>query len=84
MSKENVNKEFKEVEKENIVDGNKFIGRVLKQSDLYDIFPFQRTKMNQLIKSGQLPVVKVGKDYITTFHIIEKWLEDHIGDEIYY
>ena len=58
-------------------------GKVLKQSDLYDILPFKRTKIQQLIRSGELPVVKVGKDYITTYSIIEKWIEEHIGTEIY-
>ena len=57
--------------------------KVLKQSDLYEILPFKRTKIQQLIRSGELPVVKVGKDYITTYSIIEKWIEEHIGTEIY-
>ncbi len=43
--------------------------RVLNQEDLYEIFPFGKTKVLQLIKSGQLPLVKIGKDYITTFSI---------------
>lgn len=59
-------------------------GKILNQTDLYNILPFGRTKIQQLIKSGELPLVKVGKDYITTFNILEKWIEDHIGQEIYY
>ena len=58
--------------------------RILKQSDLYEILPFQKTKIQQLIRSGQLPVVKVGKDYITTFSLIEKWIAENIGNEIYF
>lgn len=58
--------------------------KILSQTDLYKILPFGRTKIQQLIKSGELPLVKVGKDYITTFNILEKWIEDHIGQEIYY
>ena len=58
--------------------------RVLKQTDLYDILPFGKTKINQLIKSGELPLVKVGNDYITTFNILEEWIKTHIGEEIYY
>lgn len=59
-------------------------GRILKQSDLYDILPFGRTKTQQLIKSGELPLVKVGKDYITTYNILEEWIKNHLGEEIYY
>lgn len=59
-------------------------GKILNQTDLYKILPFGKTKIQQLIKSEELPLVKVGKDYITTFNILEKWIEDHIGQEIYY
>lgn len=58
--------------------------KILKQTDLYDILPFGKTKINQLIKSGQLPLLKIGNDYITTFNLLEKWIENHIGEEIYY
>lgn len=57
--------------------------RVLKQKDLYDILPFGKTKINKLLQSDDFPVVKIGKDYITTFNLIEKWIEDHLGEEIY-
>ncbi len=65
---------------ENTVNNNK----ILKQTDLYEILPFQETKIKRLIKSGQLPLVKVGKDYITTFNILEDWIKSHIGDEIFF
>lgn len=58
--------------------------KILKQTDLYELLPFGKTKIQQLIKSGELPTVKVGNDYITTFNIIEDWIRDHIGEEIYY
>ena len=57
--------------------------RILSQQDLYDVLPFGKTKVLQLIKSGELPLVKVGKDYITTFNLLEEWIKDHIGEEIY-
>ena len=58
--------------------------KILKQTDLYDILPFGRTKINQLIKSNQLQLVKIVNDYITTFNILEAWIKEHIGEEIYY
>lgn len=57
--------------------------KILSQQDLYDVLPFGKTKILQLIKSGELPLVKVGKDYITTFNLLEEWIKDHIGEEIY-
>ena len=63
------------------MDKNK---RILKQADLYEILPFQKTKIQQLIRSGELPVVKIGKDYITTYSLIEKWIAENIGNEIYF
>ena len=58
--------------------------KILKQTDLYEVLPFGKTKIKHLINSGELPVVKIGNDYITTYNIIEEWIKDHIGDEIYY
>jgi hypothetical protein len=58
--------------------------KILSQSDLYEILPFGKTKVQQLIKSGQLPLMKIGKDYITTFNLLEEWIKNHIGEEIYY
>lgn len=58
--------------------------KVLSQKDLYDILPFGKTKIKQLIKSGELPLMKIGNDYITTFPILEEWIKEHINEEIYY
>lgn len=72
------------MDKNENVEHKNYEGRILKQTDLYEILPFQKTKIQQLIKSGELPLVKVGKDYITTFKLIEEWISNHIGEEIYY
>ena len=61
-----------------------FTHRILSQTDLYEILPFGKTKIQQLVKSGQLPLMKIGKDYITTFNLLERWIEEHLGEEIYY
>ena len=58
--------------------------KILSQEDLYDVLPFGKTKIQQLIKSRQLPLLKIGKDYVTTYDILENWIREHIGDEIYY
>lgn len=56
---------------------------IYKQSDLYEILPFGKTKVKQMIKSDVLPLVKIGKDYITTKKLLEEWIEDNVGGEIY-
>lgn len=58
--------------------------KILSQGDLYNILPFGKTKIQQLIKSGELPLVKIGKDYITTFKLLEEWIKSNIGEEIFY
>lgn len=58
--------------------------KILKQTDLYEILPFKKTKILQLLRSGELPVVKVGKDYITTYELLEKWIKENVGGEIFY
>ena len=58
--------------------------KILKQTDLYEILQFRKTKILQLLRSGELPVVKVGKDYITTYELIEKWIKENVGGEIFY
>ena len=67
-------------EKNNLTEQKRF----LNLNDLYDVLPFGKTKILKLIAANELPVMKVGKDYITTYNILEKWVEEHIGDEIYF
>lgn len=57
---------------------------ILGLKDLYDILPFGEKKIRKLISAGELPVVKVGKTYITTKDALLKWIEENIGHELYY
>ena len=52
--------------------------------DLEKIFPFGKTKLLKLCKSGVLPVVKVGKDYISNPSLIDRWFKENEGKEIIY
>ena len=52
--------------------------------DLYRILPFGEKKVRALIKAGEIPVIKVGRNYITTKKKIEEWIENSIGLELYY
>ena len=67
-----------------LVEKTDYRNKILSQKDLYDVLPFGKTKIQQLINSNQLPLLKIGKDYVTTYNILEDWIREHIGDEIYY
>ena len=67
-----------------LVEKTDYRNKILNQKDLYDVLPFGKTKIKQLIASKQLPLFKIGKDYVTTYNILEDWIREHIGDEIYY
>ena len=58
--------------------------KIITQKELYEILPFGKTKILKLIQSGELPLVKVGKDYITTEEKLKQWIDENIGNEIYY
>ena len=67
-----------------LVERTDYRNKILSQKDLYEVLPFGKTKIQQLINSNQLPLLKIGKDYVTTYNILEDWIREHIGDEIYY
>jgi len=53
-------------------------------NDLEKIFPFGKSKLLKLCKAGVLPVVKVGKDYISNPKLIDRWMQENEGKEILY
>lgn len=56
--------------------------KIFSKSDLLEIFPFGRTKLQQLLNAGVLPVVKIGKTYLTTDEMVQRWLMENVGKEI--
>ena len=57
---------------------------ILGLEDLYELLPFGEQKIRKLIAAGELPVLKVGRDYITTKRKLFEWIEKNIGMELYY
>lgn len=57
---------------------------ILTQKELLEILPFKRTKLFELLRSKELPTMKIGKDYIITKTALYKWIEDNLGQEIIY
>ena len=58
--------------------------KVYTLEDLQNIFPFGRSKLLELCQKGVLPVVKVGKQYISTPALIDRWFSDNEGKDIIY
>lgn len=58
--------------------------KIITSKELLDMLPFGKTKFNKLLKANELPLVKIGTDYITTESAVEKWINDNIGQELFY
>lgn len=58
--------------------------KILCQQDLVNVLPFQKTKIQQLINANALPIVRVGRDVLTTYDLLQEWLRANVGREIYY
>ena len=56
---------------------------VYTTKDMMRILKFGKTKMNALLRSGEFPAVKIGRQYRITKEELEKWLEENKGKEIY-
>lgn len=57
---------------------------VYSKNDLLKIFPFKRTKLQQLLNAGVLPVVKIGRTYLSSPEMVQRWLLENVGREILY
>ena len=55
------------------------MGKVLNFKDLVEILPFGRNKTLELCQRQVLPVIKIGKDYVTTDKQLQKWFEENVG-----
>lgn len=58
--------------------------QVLTKDDLLKILPFGKTKLDQLLQAGILPVIKIGRDYITNHHELDEWFKANRGKELFY
>ncbi len=56
--------------------------KILNSKDLQVMFGFGKTKMSQVLNSGLLPVVKIGKQWVTTDAQMQEWFNNNAGKEI--
>ena len=57
-------------------------GQILSYDELKEIFPFGRTKLGELCRAGVLPVIKIGRTYISTPELINEWAVKNVGREL--
>ena len=48
-----------------------------------EILKFGKTKMNELLKSGEFPAVKIGGQYRITKTALEQWMKQNEGKKIF-
>ncbi len=58
--------------------------KIITSKELLEMLPFGKTKFNKLLRAGELPLVKIGNDYITTESAVENWISNNIGQELFY
>lgn len=56
----------------------------LSQKDMLQMFPIGKTTLQKLLNARVLPVVKIGRKYITTQKELEAWFAKYKGKEIKY
>lgn len=56
--------------------------KILNQKDLLEVLPFGKTKLQKLLLSGELPVTKIGRSYVTTDEQIAEWLKKNEGKTV--
>ena len=57
---------------------------ILTQKEIQEILHCGKTKLQQLLNSGVLPVTKVGRTYLTTRSALSQFITENFGKEIFY
>lgn len=57
--------------------------KILTRKDLLEILPFGRDKVNRLLKTGTIPTIKIGRDYIIKESDFNEWMDEYKGKEIH-
>lgn len=56
--------------------------KTYNKNDLLEILPFGKTKLNELLQAEVLPVIKIGRDYITNEKLLDDWFQKYKFKEI--
>ena len=47
-----------------------------------EYFLLEKQNLISCLRRGELPMVKIGTDYITTESAVEKWIQENIGNDL--
>lgn len=56
--------------------------KIYNTKELQEIFGFKKTKMTQFLRSGVLPTVKIGSEYMISEEQLLDWFKRNGGTEI--
>lgn len=56
--------------------------QVMHLKDIIKFFGYSEKKTRDLIRTGVLPVIKIGKDYVTTRKQLLDWLDKYKGHTV--
>lgn len=57
---------------------------IITQKEIQETLHCGKTKLQQLLNSGVLPVTKVGRTYLTTRSALNQFITENFGKEIFY
>lgn len=57
---------------------------IITQKEIQETLHCGKTKLQQLLNSGVLPVTKVGRTYFTTRAALTQFITENFGKEIFY
>lgn len=50
--------------------------------DLQRMFPFGKSKLLKLCRAGLMPVIQVGRHYLSSPELINQWMLENVGKKI--
>lgn len=50
--------------------------------DLLELLPYGRTRLQELLRAGVIPSVKIGRKYLSTPEMIDEWLRENSGKTV--
>ena len=59
---------------------NRLMPRLLRATEVADVLGLGRSKVYDMMKRGQLPVVRIGKAIRVPAHALEEWIKIHTAN----
>jgi excisionase family DNA binding protein len=59
---------------------NRMVPRLLRATEVATVLGLGRSKVYDMMKRGQLPVVRIGKAVRVPAHALEEWIKTHTSN----